>query len=115
LILSILLLFDKCACHNRWLYQFTPHDARKLIDRTLQTLYLQTQASRTWIILYQIHYSLLQMVLEDLKLLHYSRSLALRVDSRWNITDFGAKCEKCDNIGKWRSQKTDIVSQKPMT
>ena len=49
---------------NRWLYQFTPYDARKLIDhRTLQTLYLQTQASRTWIILYQIHYSLLlQMV-----------------------------------------------------
>ena len=55
LILSILLVFDKYACHSRWFYQFTPHDARKLIDhRTLPTLYLQTRASHTRIILYQI-------------------------------------------------------------
>lgn len=39
MVLSILLVFDKCACQSRWLYQSIPHDARKLIDhRTLHGL-----------------------------------------------------------------------------
>jgi hypothetical protein len=38
----------------------------------------------------------------------------------WNITDFGAKCEKCNTINtitleNGELKKTDIVSQKPMT